>query len=153
MKNKKVLGAQPFLIDGIQMKSSMEVSCYKKLKETDLEFKYESVKFHLWNGCKLSNVKILSPKHLGRGKYGKSLGIQHRALLDITYTPDFYITKGNYRIFIEVKGMPNDVYPVKKKMFLKLLDEMGKEDNYTYIFIEPHSVFQIVEAIDYIKKL
>lgn len=154
MENKKVLNTQRFTIDDINMRSGLEVSFYKKLKKTDLKFFYEPDKFTLINGSKIVGVTILAPRHLGRGRYGKILEKQTRALLKITYTPDFYIIKGKYHIYIDIKGMPNDVYPIKKKLFiLYLMREKQLNSNNEYIFIEPHSLRQMDEAIDYINNL
>ena len=63
MENKKVLNTQRFARDGINMRSRLEVSFYKKLKKTDLKFFYEPDKFTLVNGSKIVGVTILAPRH------------------------------------------------------------------------------------------
>lgn len=40
--------------DGINFKSKLEISCYKKLKEEGFNPKYEEKKFIIFNGFKLS---------------------------------------------------------------------------------------------------
>ena len=85
------------------------------------------------------------------GKYDKNLELQTRTLLNITYTPDFVINKNNYKIYFDVKGKENDVYPIKKKMFLKTLEE--RNDGINYLFFEPHNIRQMLQAIEIIKKL
>lgn len=74
--------------------------------------------------------------------------VDNSILSDITYTPDFILCEEGYVIIIEVKGNPNDVYPYKKKMFLKLLEE--KQEN--YIFIEVRNKGQVLDIIDFIKE-
>lgn len=147
--NKRIKGAKSIEFDGIKFKSLLECSCYKKLKDSGLTFAYEPEKVIIWKGDKLISTVVFAPKKINPGKYGKSLSEQKRALLDMSYTPDFLVEKGNYRFYFDVKGKENDVYPIKKKMFLKLLEE--RQDGYIYGFFEPHSVKQMLEAIEMIK--
>lgn len=149
--NRRIKGATSTEYNGIKFKSILECSCYKKLEASGLEFYYESEKINLWKGIKLRNITVCAPKKLKPGKYGKFLDIQKRALLDITYTPDFIVIKGNYKIYFDVKGKENDVYPIKKKMFLKYLEE--KNDGINYIFFEPHSIRHMLQAIEIIKNI
>ena len=148
VSNKKVLGATRVLYNDILFRSILEKSCYKKLEESDLVFSYETEKFILWEGCKLS-LLVFAPKKLGPGRFGRFLEEQKRSLLNITYTPDFVIVYKDYKIYFDVKGKENDTYPLKKKMFIKHLQQkLGK-----FIFFEPHNVRQMVQAIDLIKTL
>lgn len=149
--NKKIKGAVTVCYKGIKFKSKLEESCYKKLETAGLNFSYESEKITLWDGVKLQNTLVYAPKKVRAGKYGSTLELQTRALLSTTYTPDFIVNKNNYRIYFDVKGKENDTYPIKKKMFLKTLEE--RNDDIKYIFFEPHNVRQMLQAIDIIKKL
>lgn len=148
-ENRKIKNTKEVVFDNIKFKSQLERSCYKKIKETDLDVQYESEKIILWEGVKLDKVSLHAPKKIRPGKYEKDLQEQTRALLKITYTPDFIIIRGKHKIYIDVKGKENDVYPIKKKMFLKHLEE--REDDYIYHFFEPHSVKQIMQTIQTIK--
>lgn len=150
-ENKRVKGAKTIVFDGITFKSALEHSCYKKLKAAGLNFSYESEKITLWEGVKLKNIQVYSPKKIREGKYSPDLRLQTRALLNTTYTPDFIVVKDNYKIYFDVKGKENDVYPLKKKMFLKILD--NRKDGIKYMFFEPHSVKQMIKAIEIIKGL
>lgn len=149
--NKKIKGATLAEYNGIKFKSILECSCYKKLENSGFDFSYESEKITLWDGIKLQNTKVYAPKKIKAGKYDKFLELQTRALLNTTYTPDFIVTKGNYKIYFDVKGKENDIYPIKKKMFLKTLEE--RNDGINYIFFEPHNVRQMLQAIEIIKGL
>lgn len=148
-ENRKIKNTKEVVFDNIKFKSQLERSCYKKIKETDLDVQYESEKIILWEGVKLDKVSLHAPKKIRAGKYEKDLQEQTRALLKITYTPDFIIIRGKHKIYIDAKGKENDVYPIKKKMFLKHLEE--REDDYIYHFFEPHSVKQIMQTIQTIK--
>lgn len=149
--NKKIKGATLAEYNGIKFKSILECSCYKKLENSGFDFSYESEKITLWDGIKLQNTKVYAPKKIKAGKYNKFLELQTRALLNTTYTPDFIVTKDNYKIYFDVKGKENDIYPIKKKMFLKTLEE--RNDGINYIFFEPHNVRQMLQAIEIIKGL
>lgn len=150
-KNKKIKGAVVVSYKGIKFKSKLEESCYKKLEAAGFDFSYESEKITLWEGVKLQNVLVYAPKKIRAGKYDKNLELQTRALLSTTYTPDFVVIKGNYKIYFDVKGKENDIYPIKKKMFLKTLEE--RMDGVQYLFFEPHNVRQMLQAIDIINEL
>ena len=149
--NRKIRGATSIEYNGIKFKSILECSCYKKLETAELDFSYESEKITLWDGVKLQNTLVYAPKKIKVGKYGKFLEPQTRTLLSTTYTPDFVVIKGNYKIYFDVKGKENDTYPIKKKMFLKTLAE--RNEGVRYIFFEPHNVRQMLQAIEIIKKL
>lgn len=150
-KNKKIKGATIITYKGINFKSKLEESCYKKLEATGLNFSYEGERITLWEGIKTQKVLVYTPRKIRVGKYGKNLELQTRALLNITYTPDFVVTKNNYKIYFDVKGKENDVYPIKKKMFLKTLEK--RNDGLHYLFFEPHNIRQMLQAIDIINNL
>lgn len=149
--NKKIIGAEIVFDEGKKFRSKLEHSCYNLLVESELEFEHEPLKFILWEGKKLQNVIVYSPDKKGPGKYGKDMTLQERKLVDITYTPDFIIKKTrekeSFTIYVDVKGKENDVYPLKKKMFLEQIDLPG---NY---FFEPHSVRQMKDVIKFIEEL
>lgn len=148
MYNQKVKNATPSTYNSIQFRSLLEVACYKKLQESGLNFTYESQKLVIWEGFKLSKVKYFCPK-------GNNLSENTTKLISITFLPDFIVRYKNYIIIFDVKGKANDVYPLKKKLLLKKLEELSNDDsdNSIYIFMEPHSVKQMVQAISYIKTL
>lgn len=148
--NKKIKNTNPKEYENIKFRSTLECSCYKKLKSSNLDFEYESEKIILWDGTKLNNTKFYAPNKCGF-KYNKFITLQTRKLINITYTPDFVVYYKDYKIYFDVKGKENDVYPLKKKMFLKILEE--RNDGYKYMFFEPHSVGQMLESIKIIKEL
>lgn len=80
--NKKVRNATPLIYDGINFKSKLEVYCYQKLKEHNIEASYEGQKFVLLDSFEFNGEKIRQ----------------------MTYTPDFI----NDRFIIECKGKAND---------------------------------------------
>jgi len=153
--NKKIKGAVTHIYNGIKFRSGLEVSSYKKLELSGLTFSYESERILLWKGLKLKEVQVIAPNKISAGKYTRELFQQTRALLNITYTPDFIVRYKDYKIYFDVKGMPNDTYPIKKKMLLRVLEErsLDPDDHYKYMFFEPHNVGQMEESIKLIKLL
>lgn len=150
--NKKVRGATPNTYDGIKFRSALERGTYQLLKAAGFDVKYEPITYHLWEGIKLRSVRQVAPNRDKSGKYSKDLFEQTAKLQDIKLTPDFEIEVGYYKIILEAKGNPNDVYPLKKKMLLKWLEDWSPDD-YQYIYIEAHSLYQVKQAIEIIKKL
>lgn len=158
-QNKKIVNASKTSYDGIKFRSKLEAFTYRKLKESGLKFKYEEIKFILWEGFRPEKVLNIN-NFYSKGKKEKKkftkyqkeikpdIMVDNSILSDITYTPDFILCEEGYVIIIEVKGNPNDVYPYKKKMFLKLLEE--KQEN--YIFIEVRNKGQVLDIIDFIKE-
>ena len=143
MDNKKVKNATATFYNNINFKSKLEVSCYKKLETSGLTFAYEPETITIWVGSKIINTTVYLPD-----KYKILVPKSNFKLRDITYTPDFKITHKEYTIYVDSKGHVNDVYPIKKKMFLQYLDKKPK-----HMFFEPHSVKQMMQTIEIIKKL
>lgn len=153
VENKRIKGARVTVYNNIKFRSSFECSCYKRLEQLGLEFYHEPERVELWKGLKLQNISVYAPNKVRNrpGVYERDLSSQTNALRNLTYTPDFLVVKDKYRIYFDAKGKENDTYPIKKKMFLKHLDE--RNDGLMYIFMEPHSIRQMLQAIDIINSL
>ena len=97
-KNKKIRNATPVNVDGIQFRSKLEANFYMKAKELDLldYIKYEPFKIEL------------QPEFTYQGQ-------KYRP---ITWTPDFILYHPDGDILCEIKGHPNDAWPMKLKMIL-----------------------------------
>ena len=89
--NKKVKNATPQVYDGIKFRSKLEVYCYIQLQKYYIQVEYEKYKYVIFNGFTYNTKKILP----------------------ITYTPDFV----GDTFIIECKGMMNQTFPLKWKMF------------------------------------
>ena len=137
--NKKVRNATPLTYNGIAFKSKLEVYCYKKLKETGIDFTYEGVTFELMPSFTFDNNSY----ELYRKKGEKYFGPQRHHIRTITYTPDFV---GNGWV-IETKGNPNESFPMKWKMFKHYLQ---LNDSNVDLFV-PRNQKQIDEVINIIK--
>jgi len=125
--NRKVKNAQECEWNGIKFKSKFEMECAKILTKEDIKYDYESRTFVLFHGFK-----------------GYENG-KKKTYKDITYTPDFMLH--DYKIFLEIKGFPNDVYPYKKKMFIGKYMANPAESWSDWQFYEVHSIRELKELI------
>lgn len=97
-----------------------------------------------------TNVNVYLPVKQ-RNTSKQILQLKTKKLLPITYTPDFTIELPEHIIFIETKGKPNDVYPLKRKLFLHYLAK--QKTNKTYWFFEPHNQQQVKDTYTLIQKI
>lgn len=135
MENKKVKNASQVTLDDITFKSKLEARLYKVLKDLGLKFQYEKMTFILSN-----KIRPTFPFY---NKCKRGFCLDMKPLDSITYTPDFTMTINDILIIIEVKGKANDVYPVKRNLFRKHLEE--HYDN--CMFFEVKSKKELLEAI------
>lgn len=120
--NKKVKNATEVKYDGIKFRSKLEVYTYKKLKEYKIYAEYETLKLELISPFEYKGVKVRK----------------------MTYTPDF--VSDNF--IIECKGRPNDVWPIKYKLFLNYL----YRNNLNYDVYIPHNHKEVDEVIEQIRE-
>lgn len=142
MVNKKVRNATVIIYNNIRFKSKLEVSFYKILVQAGFEPKYEEKTYLLWEGYK-PTIPFYT-----KNKKTKLLKLDMTKLRDMTYTPDFTFNYNGRLIIIEAKGKENDTYPLKKKLFRKLLENHPEENP---LFFEVFSQRQLQEAIKIIK--
>lgn len=142
MENRKIVNATPTLCNNIEFKSKIESMVYKTLVDNGFEPQYESHKYVLWSG-----VKPTVPFYTKSKK--ELLKLDLTKLRDATYTPDFYLEYKDLKVIIEVKGATNDVFPLKFKMFRRLIEEQPDKDK--YLIFEIFSKRQLLEAIKVIK--
>ena len=143
--NSKIKNASPTSLDGIVFKSQLEKATYKLLKECGFDPKYEMVTFTLFEGFKPWLLFFSRNKE-------KYLCVENKAILPITYTPDFTMAYKDLYIVIEVKGFANDVFPYKFKMFRKHLETIARQDKrYKYILVEIFTQTQLKEFISVLK--
>lgn len=116
-KGKSISKAKKYTYRGIDYKSGLEKYMAQILYENKIKFEYESTKFELQEGFRLE-LKSYERQANGKGEF-KNRG--EKKILPITYTPDF-IGKG---FVIETKGYANESFPMKWKMFKKLMNVQG----------------------------
>lgn len=145
MSNKKVINATPVKQNGIQFKSKLESRLFKVLEDMGLNPSYEPYKFHIWEG-----FRPTAPFY-ERSKKTRSLVLNTKKILDITYSPDIVFKYNDYTIFVEVKpdNFTNDVYPYKQKMFRKYMEEELSDKN--PIFVRVGTIKNLKEFINILK--
>ena len=160
MANKKIRNATQSSSKGITFKSQLEKSIYNTLLQQGFEPQYEPTTFTLWEGFepitpyydmetdKQKAKRLLEavnncPSKILIQKTGKIVGIR--------YTPDFYFKYNDLNVYIEAKGIENDVFYIKKKMFIKHLDNLYLEKGERSIYFEVYTKKQLLQAIEIIK--
>lgn len=146
MTNHKVKNATPLEYNNIQFKSRLEVMIYKTLLQERFNVQYEPTKYIIWEGFK-PNVSFYN-----KDKKTRMLKLDNKRLIDITYTPDFVFEYKDTTVIIEAKGFENDIFPIKKKLFRKWLENQNSQGN-KYIFFEIFTKRQLMQAIDIIKNI
>ena len=116
-RGKKLINSIATEYDGISFKSRLEVNCYKALKEADIKFKYEPTSYEVLGSFLFEHN---SYERLANGK-GDFINRGNKKVLGMKYTPDF-VGDG---FIIEVKGRPNERFPVVWKLFKKMIVTKG----------------------------
>lgn len=131
MENRKIKNATKIVVDGITVRSKSEAMMYELLKKTGLKFGYEDYTIILMDSfyprCWINGMKKDCSK-----------------MRSITYTPDFVVYGSERLYFIEVKGFPNDTYPIKRKLLMRFLMEKNS------IFFEVHNRKEMENCINII---
>lgn len=160
MANKKIRNATQSSSKGITFKSQLEKSIYNTLLQQGFEPQYEPTTFTLWEGFEpitpyydkeTDKQKI---KRLSDGtdtRTSKILIQKTGKIVGIRYTPDFYFKYKDLNVYIEAKGIENDVFYIKKKMFIKYLDNLCIKKGERSIYFEVYTKKQLLQAVEIIK--
>jgi hypothetical protein len=105
--------------DGINFASGLERYMYMALKKAKIKAKYEGETFVLLNGFHFEN-EVYERQSNSKGEY-KNRGCKR--ILPIKYTPDFI----GDDFIIETKGRANESFPMRWKLFKKLVTEQFPE--------------------------
>lgn len=156
MENKKIINARTTQVNNISFKSQLEKTIYTTLVGLGFNPQYEPITFELIGGFvpTIPYYDQETPKHkLNRIKSGKDTTIWRKLILKtskivgIRYTPDFYFKYNGVNIYIEAKGFENDVFYIKKKLFIRYLSNLQEKSMY----FEIYSKKQLLQAIEEIK--
>lgn len=139
-ENKKIKNARKTVFNDITFKSKLEEGFYITLQQAGFNVKYEEMKFTLIEGF------IPTVPFYNRNK-AKVFKEDNRKIKAITYTPDFTITYNDTLIIIEAKGLENDVFPIKRKLFRRYLETMKEP----CMYFEVHTKRELLQVIEIIK--
>lgn len=159
MGNKKIRNATHSAARGITFKSQLEKSIYNTLLQHGFEPQYEPKTFTLWGGFtpitpyydKETDKQNQKRSELLGKKVSKILVLKQNKIVGIRYTPDFYFNYKGLNVYIEAKGIENDVFYIKKKLFIKYLDNQLIEKGEKSIYFEVYTKRQLLQAIEIIK--
>ena len=114
-KKRGPVRAKKVLFDGIDFASGLEKYMYMALKKAKIRSKYEGETFVLLNGFHFEN-EVYERQSNGKGDY---VNRGSKRILPIKYTPDFI----GDDFIIETKGRANESFPMRWKLFKKLVSE------------------------------
>lgn len=157
--NNKIKNTTKIKFEGIEFKSKLEESTYNTLREFGFNPLYEPKTFILWKDY-ISNTPFYDIETKSQWKKRvREGGVKNRLLVKktskiqgIKYTPDFYFRYKNLDVYIETKGIENDVFYIKKKLFRAYLDKVLEEKNQKSIFFEVYTKVQLLQSIEIIQK-
>ena len=142
MENRRIRNATPEEYGNIKFKSKIEAMVYKTLLQHGFEPEYETHTYTIWEGFRPTVPFYTCNK-------AKATILNLKKLINITYTPDFYMEYQGLKIIIEVKGQVNDVFPYKFKLFRKHIEDLPDKEN--YLIFEVFTKKQLLEFIQIIK--
>ena len=157
-KNKKVINATICSSNGITFKSKLEMNTYTILKELGFNPLYEFKTFELYKEF-VPKIPFYSKEtacqHKKRvkkdGNKNLLLSLKDTKVQGIHYTPDFYFKYKNLDVYMETKGIPNETYYLRKKLFRKYLNDKFIKTGQKSIFFEITSLAQLRQAAEIIK--
>lgn len=159
VKNKKIRNATLCKTGNITFKSQLEKSIYNTLQQLGFNPQYEPETFVLWDSFipitpfydKESDTQQKKRIENGDTNKSKILVLKTGKIIGIRYTPDFYFKYKNLDIYIEAKGIENDVFYIKKKLFRYFLDQKLNSTGQHSMFFEIYTKKQLLQAIQIIE--
>lgn len=158
--NKKIRNATECKSGNITFKSQLEKSIYNTLQQLGFDVKYEPETHMLWDSFtpitpfydKESDAQHTKRVNEGAKVKSRLLVPKTGKIIGIRYTPDFYFKYKDLDVYIEAKGIENDVFYIKKKMFRKYLDDKHTNTKQHSIFFEIYTKAQLLQAVEIIKE-
>lgn len=159
-ENKKIRNATQCTSSNLTFKSQLEKGIYNTLQQLGYNPKYEPFTFTLWEGYIPitpyydKETDVQRTKRLEKGEDAtpsKILTIRNSKVVGIRYTPDFYFKYKDLNVYIEAKGIENDVFYIKKKMFIKYLDNRFLRTGEKSIYFEVYTKKHLMQALEIIK--
>src|SRR6056300_577360 len=114
-KKRGPVVAKKINYDGHNFASGLERYMYMALKKAKIRAKYEGETFVLINGFHFEN-EVYERQANSKGEF---VNRGNKRILPIKYTPDFI----GDNFIIETKGRPNESFPIRWKLFKRLMTE------------------------------
>ena len=125
--------------DGHNFASGLEKYMYMALKKAKIKAKYEGETFVLLNGFHFEN-EVYERQANSKGEF---INRGEKRILPIKYTPDFI----GEDFIIETKGRPNESFPIRWKLFKKLVTEQFP----SYTLFKPQNHKECDRVIEILK--
>ena len=125
--------------DGHNFASGLEKYMYMALQKAKIKAKYEGETFVLLNGFHFEN-EVYERQANSKGEF---MNRGEKRILPIKYTPDFI----GENFIIETKGRPNESFPIRWKLFKKLVTEQFP----SYILFKPQNQKECDRVIEILK--
>lgn len=129
---------------GVDYKSPLEMKMAMLLTQAELDFEYEPENFHVMEGFNFP-FDCYERQSNGKGEF-KNRGL--KKILPTKYTPDF-IGDG---FIIETKGYANEAFPLRWKLFKKLLTDSEQYTPENLTVYKPQTLAECEETINLIKQ-
>ena len=115
---RKIVQSKKIVIDGITFRSTLEGRMYQLLKEAGIKAKYEGKTYTTFKA-----ITYEGDCYERAQRRSKDMAYR-RGVSPVRYTPDFIGEDEEW--FIEVKGRANESFPLRWKLFKKMLQDDGK---------------------------
>jgi hypothetical protein len=125
--------------DGHNFASGLEKYMYMALVKAKIKAKYEGETFVLLNGFHFEN-EVYERQANSKGEF---INRGEKRILPIKYTPDFI----GEDFIIETKGRPNESFPIRWKLFKKLVTEQFP----SYVLFKPQNQKECDRVIEILK--
>ena len=125
--------------DGHNFASGLEKYMYMALKKAKIKAKYEGETFVLLNGFHFEN-EVYERQANSKGEF---INRGEKRILPIKYTPDFI----GEDFIIETKGRPNESFPIRWKLFKKLVTEQFP----SYVLFKPQNQKECDRVIEILR--
>ena len=140
-RKKGPVQSKKITYDGINFASGLERYMYIALKKAKIKALYEGETFELMEGF---SFPFESYERCGNSK-GDYKNRGNKKILNIKYTPDF-VGRG---FIIETKGRANESFPLRWKMFKKLVSENKIEP---FVLYKPQNQKECDKTVELILK-
>jgi len=140
-KKRGPVQSKKITYDGINFASGLERYMYMALRKNKIKATYEGETFVLVNGFHLAN-EAYEKQANGKGEFTNR---GSKRILPIKYTPDFI----GEDFIIETKGRANESFPIRWKLFKKLVSEQFPN----YVLFKPQNQKECDRVIEIIKEM
>jgi hypothetical protein len=140
-KKKGPVQSKKISYNGINFASGLERYMYMALRKAKIKAKYEGETFVLINGFHFQN-NVYERQSNSKGEFTNR---GSKRILPIKYTPDFI----GEDFIIETKGRPNESFPMRWKLFKRLVSEQFPD----YTLFKPQNQKECDRVIQIIKEI